>query len=302
MIKSEKIGGFILNLDNYNGEDLYSEGDVEEELLKICQQRNFKQALKNGNSWSLLYHFSSARENLLDWYEFKKNGSLLEIGSGCGALTGLFCKKVSDVTCIELSKRRSLINAYKNGSYGVAEIIVGNFQDIQIEKKYDYITLIGVLEYAKCYLKASNPFHVMLNKVKESLKEDGRLIIAIENKMGLKYFAGAAEDHTGIPFDGINNYIKETEAVTFSKIELVTILQDCGFNNLEFFYPMPDYKLPTTIYSDDYLPESGELRTIKRAYAGSNYQFFDEELAYDTICNDKQFPYFANSFLVFAGL
>lgn len=302
MDNNKKIGGFILNLDNYNGNDLYSEGDAEEELLKICQQRNFKQALQNGDSWSLLYHLSSARENLLDWYEFKKSGSLLEIGSGCGALTGLFCKKVKDVTCIELSKRRSLINAYKNSVNGVAEIIVGNFQDIKIEKKYDYITLIGVLEYARCYLKVSNPFHVMLKKVKESLKEDGKLIIAIENKMGLKYFAGAAEDHTGIPFDGINNYVKETEAVTFSKMELMDMLQNCGYKNIEFFYPMPDYKLPSVIYSDDYLPEIGELRSIKRAYSGNNYQFFDEELAYDTICEDKQFPYFANSFLVFAGI
>ena len=67
-----------------------------------------------------------------------------------------------------------------------------------------------------------------------------------------------------------------------------------------FYYPMPDYKLPAVIYSDSYLPGPGELRNIKRAYSGTNYQMFDEETAYDTVCGDNEFPYFANSFLVIA--
>lgn len=300
MENMEKIGGFTLNLENYSGNDLYSDGDIEDELLRICQSGDREEVLRNSDSWPLLYHLSKTRENILDWYEFNPEGSLLEIGAGCGALTGLFSRKLNKVTCIELSKRRSLINAYKNGKDGSAEIIVGNFQDIDISGKYDYVTLIGVLEYAKCYLNVPKPFHAMLNKIKNNLKENGKVIIAIENRMGLKYFSGAAEDHTGSPFDGINGYVKGSDAITFSKPELTQILNDCGFGKMDFYYPVPDYKLPSTIYSDDYLPEAGELRGVKRAYAGNNFQFFDEELAFDEICKDGQFPYFSNSFLVIA--
>lgn len=301
MLENEQIGGFKLNYKFYSGTDFYSDGDIEDKMLEVCKDKKIEESLNDGDSWPLLYHLSKARENLLEWYEFPEGASLLEIGSGCGALTGLFSRKLSRVVCIELSRRRSLINANKNGENGSAEIYVGNFQDIEINEKFDYVTLIGVLEYSRLYINCDKPFHAILDKIKGYLKEDGKIIIAIENKMGLKYLSGAAEDHTGVPYDGINNYVKGTSAVTFSKPELEKLLAESGYSDVEFYYPMPDYKLPSVVYSDEYLPDEGELRGISKAYSGENYQMFSEEMAYDTICKDNQFPYFANSFLVFAG-
>ena len=81
----EKIGGFTINLKNYSGNDLYSDGDIEDELLRICQSGDREEVLRNSDSWPLLYHLSKARENILDWYEFNPEGDLLEIGAGCGA-------------------------------------------------------------------------------------------------------------------------------------------------------------------------------------------------------------------------
>ncbi len=299
-LQNEVIGGYKLNYRFYSGQDLYSDGDIEEQMLNICKEKRIDEALREGDSWPILYHFSKARENLLEWYEFDRDASLLEIGAGCGALTGLFGRRLARVVCIELSRRRSLINAYKNADTASAEIFVGNFEEIELDEQFDYVTLIGVLEYSKLYLGGNDPFHAMLKKVRGSLKDGGKAIIAIENKMGMKYFSGAAEDHTGVAFDGINNYINTSGAVTFSKPELTNLLTECGFENLHFYYPMPDYKLPAVIYSDSYLPGPGELRNIKRAYSGTNYQMFDEETAYDTVCGDNEFPYFANSFLVIA--
>ena len=37
----------------------------------------------------------------------------------------------------------------------------------------------------------------MLQRVRSLLKPEGKLIVAIENQLGLKYFAGAPEDHLG---------------------------------------------------------------------------------------------------------
>ena len=37
---TEKIGEVCLNLDCYDGEDLYSDGDVEEELLDIVKHNS----------------------------------------------------------------------------------------------------------------------------------------------------------------------------------------------------------------------------------------------------------------------
>lgn len=301
-MENEQIGGFTLNYKYYSGTDFYSDGAVEDEMLQICKDKAIESTLQESNSWPLLYHLSKARENLLEWYEFDKDASLLEIGSGCGALTGLFSRKLNRVMCIELSRKRSLINANKNGDNGSAEIFVGNFQDVCVNEKFDYITLIGVLEYSKLYINDPKPFHAMLNKIKGYLKPNGKVIIAIENKMGMKYFSGAAEDHTGQPFDGIDGYVKGGSAETFSKNGLEKLLKECGYVNQEFYYPMPDYKLPSVIFSDDYLPKKGDLRGMNKAYSGINYELFSEERAYDTVCEDGMFPYFANSFLVIATL
>ena len=44
--------------------------------------------------------------------------------------------------------------------------------------------------------------------------------IAIENKFGIKYWAGATEDHTGRIFDGIQGYGGVERVRTFSRYAL----------------------------------------------------------------------------------
>lgn len=242
------------------------------------------------------------RENLLEWYDFKDNALTLEIGAGCGAITGILCEKSKKVTCIDLSLKRSQINAKKNKDYDNFEILVGNFEDIEIKEKYDYITLIGVLEYSASYIHARKPFDAMLQKVKSYMKDDGVLIIAIENKNGLKYWAGAKEDHTGKFFDGIQDYIDVDMVRTFSKPEITRLLNRNGFDKLDFYYPVPDYKLPRAVYSEKHLPGKGDIRYHGAAYDQNRLKLFDEDTACDGICEDGQFEYFANSFLIFASL
>ena len=60
---------------------------------------------------------------------------------------------------------------------------------------------IGVFEYAACYTDNENPFSYMLQLVERHLAPGGKIIIAIENRLGLKYWAGCAEDHVGRFFE-----------------------------------------------------------------------------------------------------
>ena len=288
-----------LDLTFYAGQDLYSDGDVEDELLQAVQNPDtIEEKLMTGDSWPHLYHLSNIRENILDWYNFNPEGTLLEIGSGCGAVTGLFCKKVRHVTAIELSKRRSMVNVTRNQQYDNLTIMLGNFEDIQIEEKFDYVTLIGVFEYSICYINSENPFMDMLKRAKSFLKPGGKLLIAIENKYGLKYFAGATEDHSGRNFDGLENYVAVDRVRTFSKGTLEKMLQEAGFGKNQWYYPMPDYKLPEEIYSDRKLPAKGSIRDNCVSYDRDRYELMNEKLCYDSICEDGLFPQFANSFLI----
>ena len=123
-----------------------------------------------------------------------------------GAITGILCDKAKQVTSVELSKQRASAIETRCQEKDNLEIIVGNFNDIKFDKKFDYITLIGVLEYAPLYTNTDNPFHDFLVQIKSLLKENGKLLIAIENQYGMKYFSGIPEDHTGKVYDGITGY------------------------------------------------------------------------------------------------
>src|SRR5690606_11439137 len=95
----------------------------------------------------------------------------------------------------------------------------------------------------------------LLKKLHSMLAPGGKLVVAIENKLGLKYWAGATEDHTGKIFEGIYGYPDHNDKVrTYSRKEMADRLIDAGFGSTYFYYPYPDYKLPYLIYSDDYYP------------------------------------------------
>lgn len=299
----EKIGNIVLNYEYYCGMDLYSDGEIEDEILEIVktnEEKQFNQIINQRKSWPLIYHLSHIRTNIVEWIPMNKTQTVLEIGSGCGAITGILADKAKQVTCIELSKKRSYINAYRNKERNNIDILVGNFEEIEknIVEKFDYITLIGVFEYAESYIGSKTPYQDFLKLIGSHLKENGKIIIAIENKLGLKYWAGCQEDHFGGYFEGIEDYINTSGVKTFSKKELENIIIKSGFNEYEFYYPYPDYKLPHIIYSDEYLPKSGELNNNIRNFDRDRLIIFDESKVYDTIIKEGLFPVYSNSFLV----
>lgn len=299
----EKIGNVIMNYDYYSGKDLYSDGDIEDTLLDIVKKHErseYPDIIAKAKSWPILYHLSEVRTNILNWYPFEKNAHVLEVGAGCGAITGTIAEKVEKVTAIDLSKRRSLINAYRNKDRENLEIMVGNFNDIAagLSEKFDYVTLIGVLEYGECYIPGENSYQVFLEKIKGLLKPGGKVLIAIENQLGLKYFAGCREDHVGKYFEGLEGYPTTEGVRTFSKKTLTELLANSGYTNMEFYYPYPDYKLPTTIYTEAFLPVKGELTNNARNFDADRLVLFDETRVWDTIIDAGLFQEFSNSFFV----
>lgn len=94
-----------LNLKWYKDDDRYSDGDVEEDIVRYIAQNkpeDYGKVIYENLDWAVYYHLSNVRRNLLNWYPFRKEGSVLEIGAGCGAITGLLCDKCKKVTAVEL--------------------------------------------------------------------------------------------------------------------------------------------------------------------------------------------------------
>jgi len=291
-----------LNLSYYKGTDVYSDGLVEDDILFIVQQnKSFRSVLEKDNRWPILYHLSPERRNLLEWYPFRRDAELLEIGAGCGALTGLFCEKVARVSAAELSEKRSRIVYERHHDADNLEVLAGNIMDIEFSRSFDYVTLIGVLEYAKSFINSQYPCQELLKRILSMLKPGGVLLVAVENKFGIKYFGGAREDHTGRSFDGIEGYPSVEHVETFSKDELNELFCKSGYHSIQFYYPHPDYKLPDEIFSDAFLPELNHILQDAPNFDQERIRLFSEKKALVNIIKNNKFDFFANSFLVLAS-
>jgi len=139
------------------------------------------------------------------------------------------------------------------------------------------------------------------------LAEGGSLALAIENRLGLKYFNGCSEDHTGRPFDSINDLYPPRACRTFGRRELTQRLQRAGFTRIDGLYPFPDYKLPRCIVGDRALAaqdlDVGQIigQYPARDYTGKGLRMFNEGLAWRSVANNGLVPDMANSFLLIAG-
>lgn len=304
--KIEEIGKIKLDLSHYPGEDYYCDGAVEDELLEIAKNYaavEYPRIIEERKSWEILYHLSPLRENIVEWLPINSSMKVLEVGSGCGAITGALSRRAGEVTCVELSKKRSMINAYRHMEAENVTIHVGNFQDVEpdLPKDYDYICLIGVFEYAQAYIGSETPYDDFLRIIKKHLKTGGHIAIAIENKFGLKYWAGCREDHLGVYYAGIEDYPEGGVVRTFTKEGLLSIAKRCGFREAQMYYPYPDYKFMTTLYSDRRLPQQGELSNNMRNFDRDRLQLFDEKRVFDTMIKEGQFPLFSNSYMLLLG-
>ena len=285
---------------------IYSDGILENQLFeKFKRDTNYGEQFRNAefSTWVEEYHLSTLRHNLLKWLPFDPQGTVLEVGAGCGALTGLLCQRSSKVAALEYSKQRALITAMRHSRCSNLEVIVGGLQDFETDQKFDYITVIGVLEYAGKFYGGENPHESFLAKLGDMLSPDGAVILAIENKIGLKYMCGAQEDHTGRVFESLYDYPHSRNVRTFSKKELTDLFCAAGFDALEWYYPLPDYKMPQHIISEEVTPtDTDSIWRLFPARTGRRRrrETMSEKKLGKTLTQAGLFGEFANSFLVIA--
>lgn len=277
--------------------------ECEKDIAKYIdnnEESDYADILANDTRWEVFYHFCEMRKSILNWYGFKEDSKLLEIGGEFGALTGLFCERCKEVVCVELNEEKSAAIKKRHSKYQSLMVItdLGN----ALVDKYDYIVLIGGLERVVEGKGTREDYAHFLEKIGKSLKFDGKLLIAVENRLGMKYFCGYRERYSGIPFAGINGNEVACNGYTFSKAEFEDILNRAGLDKYKFFYPLPDYKLTQLIYTDDNLPSNSIRDKVINYYVDKSTLISCEDNMYDDIIENGMLPFMANSFLVEVSL
>jgi hypothetical protein len=163
---------------------------------------------------------------------------------------------------------------------------------------------VGVLEWIAGGDPDRGRYLDFLRGIEERLLPDGVLVCAIENQLGVKYLAGAPEDHSGIPFDGIQGYTHGAPARTFSRSELTALMQGVGLTPA-FLHAFPDYKMTHTLFADQIFEEPALERVVRdappmpsidRGHGGGRP--LDELRCWETLCAAGLGRETANSFVV----
>lgn len=288
----------------------YADG-AEALLCDVFRRDDFDEQLTwmEYNWWPLSYHLSPTRANIISWLpSTRQNLHVLEVGAGCGAITSYLCRvpSIGHIVAVEGAPQRAELIRLRCRQAPHLEVITANIEEYQPSEPFDFILLIGVLEYAGKYIARIDSASHLIKLLGKWLRPDGKVVIAIENPIGHKYLAGYREDHYGIPFESVSGYPDYNGIRTFDKGLLQNKLEDASLNHQLWFYPFPDYKMPEVILAEQSFSEPAfdwltllNLPTVD--YSLRQRPLFNEREFLRMIARNTQPSAFMNSFLVIAS-
>ncbi len=231
------------------------------------------------------------------------------MGAGCGALTRFLGELGGSVTAVEGSRRRAAIARLRTADLANVAVVWDDAARFEAAEGFDAVVLVGVLEYARVFLGAGAASQeVLLRHLRGLLAPDGVLIVAIENQLGARYWAGGAEDHLLTPYFGLQDHYGEATVATFGRHCLRQMLEASGLPHQAWYLPVPDYKLPVAVVTPAGLarPASFDAAALLARNA-----FWDERRpVHPSFALERVWPVlqrngllldFANSFLVVAA-
>ncbi len=267
--------------------------DDEIQMLLKEHKGNIREILADNGRLDLLYALSSQREMLLEWYDFDPEGELLQVGADYGAMTGLYRTSVKQVTVLDADAEalKTVEMRYPgapNIRYEKDSLTEYAGKAAAEGKCYDYVVFAGTLEA---------PYEDHIRAAKSLLKPDGVLIVASANVLGMKYLAGTRPEENALTQKRLRELLMGDERERILGMSRQADGAEPG--HIKFYYPMPDYRVPVSIYSERYLPKKGDLTKVTPAYDYPPYHMMDMGEKFDAVCEADAFELYANSYLVF---
>lgn len=289
----------------------YNDGDrIESYILNVI--RNAKDISSDSRElethirdWPSLYHFSRERSLAYQSLNITRDMRVLEVGCGCGSITRLLGERSDHVVALEGSPRRATITRARTRDLNSVTVLCASFEDVKFTQQFDLVICNGVLEYASLFVKHKDPHRRMIELLSALVAPGGSLVVAIENKFGLRYFGSSKEEHTNVMYDSIEGYPgRPSGPRTFGMKDLEELFKGL-FSVTEVLLPLPDYKLPTALIRQSLVGkvQCSELfaNTARQDLGAQVRPSFHERLAWQELAAGSVLHNFSNSFFVIAS-
>jgi ubiquinone/menaquinone biosynthesis C-methylase UbiE len=195
---------------------------------------------------------------------------VLDIGAGYGAITHSLSRSVAEVYSVEAIPERIEFIQERLRQEGIANVSLIQASATALpllDKGFDLIVINGVLEWVGEWDLQGDARSVQLRflrAVSRLLKDDGVLVIGIENRFGYAMFMGSS-DHSGMAYTSLVprrvaslmlryssknhhrtqlNARKEYRTYTYSERGYRSLLADAGFPEVSCYWAEPGYNQP----------------------------------------------------------
>jgi SAM-dependent methyltransferase len=256
--------------------------------------------------WPQRYHLSPSRANVIRALDLPADAAVLEIGAGCGAITRYLGETCATVDALEPTFERARVAARRTEELPGVVVHNAEVADLPAVPTYDLVVVVGVLEYVGGGGRDERPYVEFLEALRRTLRPGGRLVLAIENELGVKYLAGAPEDHSNQVFHSVEGYPVDGPARTFSRKRLAELAVAAGFTDTEVLGAFPDYKLTRAVLAERVFEQAPGLASQLPAFPSPDWTtprpvLLDEGALWGELVEAGVGPEFANSFLLVAG-
>lgn len=295
----------------------YSDGETSENYLRqvfssVDDLSSQSKALQDKIiDWPSEYHISYKRANLLRGLDLSQSKRVLELGSGCGAISRYLGELGLQVDAIEGSQTRARLGRMRCKDLPNVQVVNANYNELQIPNDYyDLVLFVGVIEYASMFYPEAESDYAAAQKILSQASRwicaDGAVVVAIENRLGLKYILGQNEDHYHKRYIGIDNYRQSTGMATYSRKQWRQLAKHAGFAEQQCLLPFPDYKVPEVVLSESYVEQHQHaFNHLEGVYARDYYSVTErsvtEPISWQAACQGGFLPDVANSFCLILG-
>lgn len=225
-------------------------------------------------------------KGLIKWYEFHKGSRALYVAGSDDSAEPLAEAMEEDGLNLDVFSIQSL-DEIARGAAGRSGLDI-----------YDYIVTAGALERSKKPVKVLKLLHSMLSP-------GGKLLLGMDNRLGIRYFCGDRDPFTARNFDGVENYVRINMADrqqlvgrSYAKAEITEMLEKAGFLQHRFYAVLPELTRPQVMFAEDYLPEEELEVRVAPQYNYPDTVFLEEERLYTTLIQNGLFHAMANGYLV----
>lgn len=284
-----------LNLEYYKENEFNKITNKEKEIIEKFflneVNQDLEELLDSNSDYEHIKVISECRKNIISFYPIKKDETVLEIGANFGEITEELCKKARKVVSIESKKEKAQAIEKRHCKLKNLEIYVGELNDINLNEKFDYITLVGDFNNKK-------DIDLKITQIKKYLKDDGAILLTVNNNF-LNEYLKKFKNNDELELE--EKIIKNSDFIEIN--ELKDKLNDNNFRS-KVYYPMPDYFFTNAIYSDEFLPNEEHVSSrYWEMFDKDNKQenYIEKNELKEIIKKDKRlFKFFTNSYLIVA--